>query len=95
MSYPVTSRTPNLDTTEEIIQATLDIVDIRTTLERRSSMIIDIVAIIFILIAVSIRLVSGDKNKPAIFTHRSSDEIQQEFIGNNYLPLCRNCYKRY
>jgi len=35
------------------------------------------------------------KNKPAIFTHRSSDEIQQEFIGNNYLPLCRNCYKRY
>jgi len=32
------------------------------------------------------------KNKPAIFTHRSSGESQQELIGTNYLPLCRFCY---
>ncbi len=67
MSYPVTSKTSNLDTTEEIIQATLDIIDIRNNLERKSSMIIDVVAIVFILIAVGIRLISGDKNKPAIW----------------------------
>ena len=38
--------------------------------------------------------ICGDcKSKPAIFSHRISDEQEQEVIGNdNYIPLCRNCY---
>jgi len=30
---------------------------------------------------------------PSIYTHRITNEIEQEIIGtNNYIPLCRNCY---
>ncbi len=32
------------------------------------------------------------KNKPAIFSHRTSKEQEQEVIGLDYIPLCRNCY---
>jgi thymidine kinase len=33
------------------------------------------------------------KRKPAIFTHRISNEQEQTVIGSdNYMSLCRNCY---
>ncbi len=32
-------------------------------------------------------------NKPSIYTHRLTNESEQEIIGtNNYIPLCRVCY---
>ena len=32
-------------------------------------------------------------SQPSIYTHRISDETQQEVIGNkNYIPVCRTCY---
>lgn len=34
-------------------------------------------------------------SKPAIFSHRITEEIEQVVIGsNNYVPLCRNCYNK-
>ena len=36
---------------------------------------------------------SNCKQKPAIFTHRINDNIEQELIGNHiYKPMCRKCY---
>jgi thymidine kinase len=35
-------------------------------------------------------------SKPAIFSHRISKEKEQVVIGSdNYVPLCRDCYKKY
>lgn len=34
------------------------------------------------------------KTREAIFTHRTSNDTQQELIGNMYIPLCRNCYTK-
>lgn len=32
-------------------------------------------------------------SNPSIYTHRISNEIEQEVIGNdNYIPVCRKCY---
>jgi thymidine kinase len=37
---------------------------------------------------------SSCKQRPAIFSHRISNEIALEVIGaDNYIPVCRKCYK--
>lgn len=35
------------------------------------------------------------RNKPAIFSHRITNETQQKVIGSDaYIPLCRGCYEK-
>jgi thymidine kinase len=37
---------------------------------------------------------SNCKKKPALFSHRLSNELDIEIIGaDSYIPVCRNCYK--
>lgn len=33
------------------------------------------------------------RKKPAIFSHRLTKEKELEVIGNDYIPVCRKCYK--